>query len=76
MATNPRDFDGLDLDGIATSTSPIPHKPGTSGTELPPKDAPLNDRLRDRAKLANLGWDRTANTIHLPTLTENVKWIY
>jgi hypothetical protein len=76
VVTDPCNFDGLDLDGIATMMIPILRKPGTSGTELPPKVAPLNDRLRNRAKLANLGWDSTANTIHLPTLTENGKWIY
>ena len=76
VATDTCDFDGLDLDGIATSTSPILCKPGTSRTELPPKDAPLNNRLHDGAKLANLGWDCTANTIHLTTLTKNGEWIY
>jgi hypothetical protein len=43
--------------------------------ELASKEVPLNDRLRDRAKLANLGWDRASNTIHLPTLTENGEWL-
>ena len=76
VATSSGDFNGLDLDGIATSTLSIPCKPGTTGTKLPPKDTPLNDRLRGRAKLANLGWDRTAKTIHLPMLTENGEWIY
>jgi len=46
------------------------------GANLPSKDAPLNEHLHDRAKLANLGWDRTAETIHLPTLTDNSEWIY
>jgi hypothetical protein len=76
VATDPRDLGGLDLDSIVTMTMPILRKPGTSRTELPPKGALLNDRLRDRTKLANLGWDHTTNTIHLPTLTENGKWIY
>jgi hypothetical protein len=74
VATDPRDLDGLDLDSIATM--PIPRRPGAPGIELASKEVPLNDRLRDRAKLANLGWDRASNTIHLPTLTENGEWLY
>ena len=49
VATSPGDFDVRDLDGIATSKSPIPCKPSMTGTSLPPKDTPLKDRLRDRA---------------------------
>ena len=45
-------------------------------TNLPPKDMLLKDRLHDQAKLANLGWDCTAKTIHLPTLTKNGELIY
>ena len=47
-----------------------------AGGDLPTKDVPLNERLRDRARLANLGWDRTAESLHIPTLTENGDWIY
>jgi hypothetical protein len=43
---------------------------------LPIKDTPLNEKLCVRAKLANLGWDRTAESLHLPMLTENGEWIY
>jgi hypothetical protein len=71
-----RDIDGLDLDGIATLPTPIPRKPGVPGMDLSPKEVPLNERLHDRAKLANLGWDCTAKTIHLPTLTESGEWLY
>jgi hypothetical protein len=46
------------------------------GANLPPKDVRLNDRLRNHAKLANLGWDRNAKTIQLPTPTENGEWLY
>ena len=47
VTTSPGDFDGLDLDGIATPTSSIPRKRGTTKAELHPKDMPPNDRLRD-----------------------------
>jgi len=60
--TSPGDSNGLDLDSIATPTSSILRKRGTTESELPPKDTPLNSRLNDRAKLANLGWDHTAET--------------
>jgi hypothetical protein len=76
VATDPRDLEGLDLDSIATMPTPIPCKPGAPAMDLPPKEVPLNDRLRDCTKLTNLGWDRADNTIHLPTLTENGKWLY
>jgi hypothetical protein len=76
VTTSPGDFDGLNLDSITTPMPPIPCKPGTTGAELPSKDTPLNDRLRDQAKLANLGWDQIAKSLHLPTLTENDEWIY
>ena len=69
-------FDGLELDGIAAASPSIPRKLGTPSPELPIKDTLLNKKLRVRAKLANLGWDRTAESLHLPTLTENGKWIY
>ena len=76
VATDQRDLDVLDLDGIATLPTPIPRKPGAPGTDLSPKEVPLIERLRDRPKLANLGWDCTAKTIHLPTLTESGEWLY
>jgi hypothetical protein len=75
-ATTPDDFDGLDLDGIATTSLSIPCKLGTSTIEPATKDTPLNKKLRDHAKLANLGWDHTAKSLHLPTLTKNGEWIY
>ena len=43
------------------------------------KEVSLNDRLRDRAcltHLAHLGWDRTAQSLHLPTFTKTGEWIY
>ncbi len=60
---------------------PIPHRqfPEASrplSTDAMVKEAPLNDRLRGRARLVHLGWDRTAQTLHLPTLTKNGEWIY
>ena len=76
VATTPVDLDDLDLGGTAALSSPIPRKVGAAAPEPVPKDAPLNERLRDRAKLANLGWDRSAKSLHLPTLTENGEWIY
>ena len=61
--------------------TPIPRRqlPDASNTTNPNtavKEVPLNDRLRDRARLAHLGWDRTAQSLHLPTFTENGEWIY
>jgi hypothetical protein len=41
-----------------------------------PKDTPLSERLCDHARLANLGWDCTAESFHLPALTKNGEWIY
>jgi hypothetical protein len=76
VITTPYDFDGLGLDGIATTSLSIPCKLGTSTLELATKDTPLNKKLRDCTKLANLGWDRTAESLHLPLLTENGEWIY
>jgi hypothetical protein len=76
VATSPGCTDNLDLDEDALSSLTIPRKLGTHVPDLLPKDIPLNDKLRDRAKLANLGWDRTAESLHLPMLTENGKWVY
>ena len=76
VATSPDDFDGLDLNGIAAASPSIPHKLESPSTELPIKDTPLNEKLRIRATLANLGWDCTAKSLHLPALTENGEWIY
>ena len=76
IATNPGNLDGLELDGIVMPTTPIPRKSPSLGADLPLKDAPLNKCLHDHAKLANLGWDCTAKTIDLPTLSENGEWIY
>jgi hypothetical protein len=76
VATTPDDFDGLDLDGIATSSPSIPGKLGTSAPEPVPKDTQLHKKLHDRAKLTNVGWDHTAESLHLSVLTENGKWIY
>ena len=75
VATSPDDFDGLDLEGIAATSPSIPRKLGTTSPDAP-KDIPLNEKLRVRASLANLGWDRTAESLHLPVLTENGEWIY
>jgi hypothetical protein len=49
---------------------------GTHAPDLLLKDTPLNDKLHNCAKLANLGWDRTAESLHLPTLTKNGEWVY
>ena len=76
VATSPDDFDGLDLEGIAATSPSIPRKLGTPSTELPNKDTPLNEKLCVRVTLTNLGWDRTAESLHLPLLTENGEWIY
>jgi hypothetical protein len=76
VTTSLEDFDGLDLDGIAATSPLIPRKLGSPSTELPIKDTPLYKKLRVHATLANLGWDRTAESLHLPTLTENGEWIY
>jgi hypothetical protein len=36
-----------------------------------PKDIPLNKKLLHHAKIANLGWVRTDESLHLPALTKN-----
>ena len=54
----------------------IQRKENPAGGDLPTKDVPLNKRLHNHARLANLGWDRTAESLHIPTLTENGDWIY
>ena len=79
--TNPRDPDLHSCFGDFQVPIPIPRRHYTDASKPSPpdttvKEAPLNDRLRDRARLAHLGWDRTAQTLHLPTLTENGEWIY
>ena len=76
VATSHSGIDGLDLDVVSTTNPPTPRKTGAPAPEPVQKDTPLNDRLRDRAKLANLGWDRIAESVHLPTLTENGEWLY
>jgi hypothetical protein len=76
VATTPDDFDSLDLVGTAATTPSIPRKLGASTIQPAPKDTPLNEKLCERAKLAYLGWDHTAKSLHLPMLTENGKWIY
>jgi hypothetical protein len=76
VATTSDDFDGLDLDGIATTSQLIPCKIGTSTLEPATKDTPLNKKLCDRIKLANLGCDRLAESLHLSTLNENGEWLY
>jgi hypothetical protein len=76
VAATPDDFDGLDLDGIAAMSPLIPHKLRTSTIEPATKDTPLNEKLCDHAKLANLGWDCTAESLYLPALTKNGEWIY
>ena len=76
VANSTGNMGGLGIDEVVLSTTLIPCKMPPSGSDLTPKDTPLNDRLHDRAKLANLGWDRTAETLQLPTLTENEEWIY
>jgi hypothetical protein len=76
VATTPDDLDSLDLNGIAALSTPIPHKLGASAPELVSKDTTLNKKLRNCTKLANLSWERTAKSFHLPTLTENGKWLY
>jgi hypothetical protein len=76
VATTPDDFDGLDLNGIAATSPSIPHKLGASSPELATKDTPLNEKVRDCSKLANLCWDRMAKSLHLPVLTKNGEWIY
>ena len=55
---------------------PIHRKLGASAPEPVPKDIPLNERLHNCARLANLGWDHTTESFHLPALTENDEWIY
>ena len=42
----------------------------------PTKDVHLNKCLHHRTKLANLGWDHTVESLHLPAITESGKWIY
>ena len=76
VATSRGDLDGPDLDVIGNANPPVPRKSGTTAPEPVLKEAPLNERLRDRAKLANLGWDRSAETLHLPALTESGDWLY
>jgi hypothetical protein len=76
VATSLDDFDNLNLDGVATASPSIPHKLGTPSPELPIKDNPLDKKLHVRAMLTNLGWDRMAESLHLPALTENGEWIY
>jgi hypothetical protein len=75
VATSPGDFDGLDFDGIAATSPSIPQKLGTASPKTP-KDIPLNEKLCVCATIANLGWDRTAESLHLPVLPKNGKWIY
>ena len=69
VATSPDDLDGL-------ASPPIPRKIGTTTPDSAIKDTPLHDKLRTRALLANLGWNRTAESLHLPSFTENGDWIY
>ncbi|KAL3803843.1 hypothetical protein HJC23_004005 [Cyclotella cryptica] len=76
VATSRGDLDDLDLAIIGNATLPVPRKTGATAPESIQKDTPLNERLRNRAKLANLGWDRIAESLHLPTLTENGEWLY
>jgi hypothetical protein len=76
VTTTPDDFNGLNLDGIATTSPSIPRKLGASAIKPAPEDIPLNKKLCDRAKLTNVGWDCTAASFHLPALTENGEWIY
>jgi hypothetical protein len=76
VATTPDAFDGLDLNGIAATPPAIPRKLRTPALEPATKDTPLNERLSNHVKLANLGWDRSAESLHLPGLTENGEWIY
>ena len=61
---------------MAASTQPIPRKIGTTPPDSAIKDTPLNDKLRVRALLTNLGWDRTTKSLHLPSFTKNGEWIY
>jgi hypothetical protein len=75
VATSPSCADDLDLDVDASSPTLL-RKLGNHAPDLLPKDTPLNDKLCDGAKLANLGWDRTSESLHLPTLTENGEWVY
>jgi hypothetical protein len=76
IATTPNDLDRLDLHGIAAAAPLIPCKLRTPAPELVPKDMPLNERLCNHAKLTSLHWDCTTESLHLPTLTENGKWLY
>jgi hypothetical protein len=76
VATSLDNFDGLDLDGIAATSPSIPRKLRTPSPEMPTKDTPLNEKLCVRAMLANLGRDRTAESLHLPMFTKIGEWIY
>ena len=71
VATSLDCIDDFDLDGVALPSQAIPCKLGPHAPNLLPKDTLLNDKLRDRAKLANLGWDHTSESLHLPALTKN-----
>ena len=62
VVTHPKDLDVLDLDGIAALSPPILCKLGATTPELLPKDMPLNETLRDRAKLAT--WAGTEQPSH------------
>jgi hypothetical protein len=50
----PDDLDGLDPDGIAASSPPIPRKIGAPVPKPAAKDTPLNDTLCIHVLLANL----------------------
>jgi hypothetical protein len=71
VAIAPGNLDGLDLDGIAAPSPPILRKLGASAPDLLSKDTPLNDKLHQCVKLANLGWDCTAESLYLSTITKN-----
>jgi hypothetical protein len=68
VATSTSNLDGLEIDGTQLLAPSIPRKSPTLGADLPSKELPLNKCLHNHTKLANLGWDHTAETIHLHTL--------
>ena len=76
VSTSPDCGNELDLYDASSPSQAIPRKLGPHAPDLLPNDTPLNDKLRDRVKLANLGWDCTAESLHLPALTKNGEWVY